>query len=394
MRFDATLTGTGGSQSGAQTFRNGMNGYSGGLVTDRMKYAIDPYLATLVANAAGRPFVVLLAGGINDYSNNDTAGYDATIWADLKTIIEKVQAAGGLPLVKVNEPTSSLTTLTKRRNRSALADTVQTWAAGRTDVAVMDIEAAWRKYGQGASWERCTRGSTGDEVHPNLLGAILHGYAGRDALQPFVRFDPPWARNDFADTIATSSTAMLSGTTGTESTGADAAGEVPTGWTSATFGTNTSLRCDQELGPEGYGSRLVCVATGAPTADTFGLSLSAQPALAESTLLRGFVDLEIRKADYVNWTQFRVRTTGSTFVEVAKVGSTDFRAMTAASGAVPFVPSGAKLLEGQRVVLSSQPFLSPASPDSRIYEAGGGSGLTDAAARWEAYARFAGIISY
>ena len=393
MRFDTTLSGSGGSQSGSQTFRNGMSGYSGGLVTDRMKYAIDAFLTTILANSGGRPFVVLLAGGINDYGNNDTAGYDATIWADLRTIIQKVQGAGGLPLVKVNEPTASLNTLLKRRNRAALADTVQTWAAGRTDVAVMDVEAAWRKYGQGVTWERATRGTTGDETHPNLLGAILHGFAGRDALQGFVRFDPPWSRSDFTNTIL-GTTALMSGTTGTESTNADTAGEVPTGWSSVSGGTNTSIRCDQEVGPEGYGSRMVCVATGAPVADTFGLAHSSNPAPAQGTLLRAFVDVDIRKADFVQMAQFRVRTTGSTFGDIGAPGSTDMRSMTAASGTTPMSPSGAKLLEGQRIVMSSQPFLSPASPNCSMYEVGGGSGLTDATARWESFVRFAGLISY
>ena len=53
-------------------------------------------------------------------------------------------------------------------------------------MVVADIEAAWRTYGQGVTWERATRGSTGDEVHPNVIGAIIHGYAISDALKGFV----------------------------------------------------------------------------------------------------------------------------------------------------------------------------------------------------------------
>lgn len=394
MMFDATLVGSGGTQATAQTFRNGMSGYSGGLVTQRGKYAIDNFLAGIVANTGGRPFVVLLLGGINDLSNNDITGYDATIWTDLKTIIEKVQAAGGLPLVKVNEPTRSIDTLTKRRNRAALADTIQTWAAGRTDVAVMDVEAAWRQYGLGVTWERATRGTVGDEVHPNLLGAILHGYAGRDALRDFVRFAPPWARSDFAGTVV-GSVATMTGTAGTEGTGADAAGEVPTGWTSNTYGANTSLRCDQEVGPEGYGTRLVCAATGIPVGDTFGLSSSAAPSVtAGAPIYRAFVDMDVVKADFVSAATFSIRATGSTFYDVGKAGTTDQRSMTAASGTTTMSPSGARLLAGQRVVLSSQPFVFPASPTGTLHYVGGGNALTDPSARWEAFVRFAGLIAY
>lgn len=395
MRFDTTLTGTGGTQSASQTFRNGMSGSSGGLVTDRMRYAIDPYLTTILANAGGRPFAVILAGGINDYgsANADAAGYDASIWAQLLVIIQKIIDTGGLPIVKVNEPTLSLSTIARRRCRAALADTVQTWAAGRNDVAVADIEAAWRTYGQGVTWERATRGTTGDEVHPNLTGAIIHGYAISDAAKRFVPFVPPWARSDFANTLIGTSNVM-SGTGGTESTGADTAGEVATGWTSTTFGANTSIRCDQEVGPEGYGTRIACVATGAPGADQFGLA-SATPAVTEaSPIYRAFVDYEVRKADYVSQTYFSIRATGSTYYFVGQVGSTDVRAMSAASGATPMIPSGPKLLEGRRLVLSSMPFAMPATPNGALYHVGGGTALTDAAARFESFVRFGGLISY
>lgn len=393
MNFTTTLSGSGGSQSSAQSFVNGMSGYSGGLVTDRGKYAIDNFLTTILANAGGRPFVALLISGINDLTTVDTAGYDATVWTELLTIINKVQAAGGLPLVKINEPSRYHDTNTKRRNRAALADTIRTYAAGRSDIAVMDIEAAWRQYGQGVTWERATRGTTGDEVHPNLLGAILHGYAGREALREFVRFDPPWARSDFANTIVGTTTGMT-GTTGTEGTGADAAGEVPTGWTSNTYGTNTSIRCDQEVGPEGYGSRVVTVATGTPTSDTFGLSSGNPSVSVGSPVYRAWVDLDVRAADFVNALYFSVRATGSTFWYVGIVGASDERAMTAASGTAPMSPSGPKLLAGQRLVLSSMPFVFPASPQGSLYYVGGGGKLTDPAARSEAFVRFAGLISY
>lgn len=393
MLFDTTLVASGGTQTVSQQFTNGMSGSSGGLVTDRGKYAIDNFLSTIVANAGGRPFAVLLISGINDLANNDTAGYDATIWAELLTIIQKVQAAGGLPIVKINEPTANLDTITKRRNRAALANTILTYAGGRSDIAVADIEGAWRKYGLGVTWERATRGATGDGVHPNNIGAVIHGLAISDALDGFVPFTPPWARSDFANTII-GSVYRMDGTGGTEGTGADTAGEVPTGWTSNTYGANTSLRCDQEVGPEGYGCRLVNVATGTPGDDTFGLGHSSSPAPGVGLTVRGFVDLDVIKADYITETYFSMRPTGSTFYYVGNVGSGDKRAMTAASGTTPMVPSAAKLLEGRRLVLSSMPFVQPASPNGSMYYVGGGSSLTNAAARWESFVRFAGYVTY
>lgn len=393
MMFNTTLVASGGSQTTSQAFTNGMSGLSGGLVTDRGKYAIDNFLTTILANAGGRPFAVLLIGGINDLSNNDTTGYDATIWAELLTIIQKVNDAGGLAIVKINEPTANLNTMKKRRNRAALSDTILTYAGGRADIAVADIEGAWRKYGLGVTWERATRGSTGDEVHPNLIGAIIHGFAIRDALKGFVRFTPPWARSDFADTLL-GSTYLMSGTAGTEGTGADTAGEVPTGWTSNTYGTNTSIRCDQEVGPEGYGSRIVAVATGTPTSDQFGLNQSSNPAPTAGDTIRSFVDVDIVKADYVTQARYTMRVTGSTYHNVGLAGSNDIRAMTAASGTTPLVPSGAKLLEGNRLVMSSMPFPQPASPNGTMYSVGGGADLTNTAARWESFVRFAGYIKY
>ncbi len=394
MLFNTTLSGTGGTQTSAQSFTNGMSGSSGGLMTDRCKYAIDNFLTTILSNAGGRPFAVLLCGGINDIANNDTAGYDATIWAEYKTIIDKVNAAGGLAICKVNEPSANHNTINKRRNRAALAERVRTYAAGRSDIAVADIELAWRKYGRGVTWERATTGSTGDEVHPNLVGAVIHGFAIRDSLVGFVRFEPPWARNDFANTLL-GSVYRMDGTGGTEGTGADTAGEVPTGWTSNTYGTNSSMRCDQEVGPEGYGCRIVNVQTGAASApDAFGLSHSSNPAPTAGLTVRAFVDIDIIKADYVTQCKFRIRPTGSTFWGVGEVNSTNQRAMTAASGTTPASPSGPKLLEGQRVVLSSMPFVQPASPNGTMYDTGGGESLTDPAARWESFVRFGGYITY
>jgi hypothetical protein len=385
--FASTITPTGGSQTTETNWINGVCGFSGGQITQFMKYAIDGYLSTMLAQAGGKKFAVLLSGGVNDLANNDVAGHDATMWAEYHTIVQKILAAGGIPIMKCGEATLNVNTLNKKRNADGFRDRVMTFAAGRSDVVALDARATYEKYGAGVPWERLTRGTAGDEIHPNVTGAVMLGLGYRDALKGRVRFAPPWERQDFGGTLVGSIYAMT-GTDGTKGTGANGSSEVPSGWTLTSFGANTSAISNQESGPGGgYGSYIDVTASGAPVADSSGLASTSAPSVTAGPTYRAFADVDVVQANYVTSINFDLREAGSTFRTMGGAGTLDRRAMTASQ------PNGPKLLEGSRIVMSSMPFVFPASPTGTLHFVGGGASvLSDSTGRLRSFTRFAGLV--
>lgn len=385
--FASIITPGGGTQTTDTNWINGVCGYSGGQITQFMKYAIDGYLSTMVAQAGGRKFAVLLSGGVNDLANNDIAGHDATMWSEYQTIVNKILAAGGIPIMKCGEATSNVNTLIKKRNADGFRDRVLTFAAGRSDVVALDARAAYEKYGAGVPWERLTRGTTGDEIHPNVTGAVMLGLGYRDALKGRVRFAPPWERQDFGGTLV-GSISQMTGVNGTKGTGANGSSEVPSNWTLTSFGANTSVIANQESGPGGgYGSYLDVTASGAPGADSSGLASTSAPSVTVGPTYRAFVDLDVVQASYVTSINFDLRETGSTFRTMGGAATTDRRAMTSSFA------NGPKLLEGSRIVMSSMPFVFPSSPSGTLHFVGGGAlTLSDASGRLRSFTRFAGLV--
>jgi hypothetical protein len=372
--YESIIAPTGGSQTIVQISRNGMLGSSGGLVRQFMFFAITPFLADVAPRIGGRKFFVNLGGGINDLSNNDSAGYATLIWADLKVIIQKVIDAGGVPVVNINEPSENFNTLNKRKNREELSFLVQTFAAGRADIAVANIDAAWHKYGRGVTLERMTRGFAGDKVHPNVLGAIIRGFAFRDAVDGRVKMSPPWESEPFTGLVVAANPVMA-GAAGTKGTNASGTSAVPDNWTLGSNGAATSAHSFADGAYGASGTRVLYAASAGVAADGMGLSNNAAAAVTSAgPVYRAWVDYDIVKADNVKMPGYRVRTTGGLFSGVGSVGSSDDREETAATATAPYCPSPLKLLEGQRICLASSPFQAPASPLCMLYNVGGAEG--------------------
>lgn len=381
---------SGGTQTTSTNFFNGVMGFSGGLITQFCKYTIDQYLAKMVALAGGRKFAVLLCGGLNDFANNDVAGHDATVWAEYLTIVDKITALGGLPIMKCGEITVNNNTLTKRRNVEAFRARVLSLAAARSDVVALDVRAAFEKYAPGVPYERLTRGSgtgTGDEIHPNATGAVVIGLGFRDALKGRVRFAPPWEWPDFAGTIATPDN-MMTGTGGTRGTNCNGAAEVATGWTLVSNGASTAVNATQDVAIGGGNAAFMdASASGSPAADSVGYNANVAPTIAGGGVYRGFCDIDVLQADYVNQLSWQIRETSGNFMVIGVISSADGNAMTAT------VPNAAKLLQGARVVTSSFPFVFSASPVGTLFQVGGSASFTsNAAGRLRTVVRFGGLI--
>lgn len=381
---------SGGTQTTSTNFFNGVMGYSGGLITQFCKFSIDQYLAKMVTLAGGRKFAVLLCGGLNDFANNDVAGYDATVWADYLTIINKITAAGGLPIMKCGEITVNNNTLTKRRNVEAFRARVLSLAAARSDVVALDVRAAFEKYAPGVPYERLTRGSgsgTGDEIHPNAAGAVVIGLGFRDAMKGRVRFAPPWEWPDFSGTIITPSP-IMDGTSGTRGTNANGAAEVATGWTLVSNGTNTTVNATQDVAIGGGNAAFLdASATGTPTADSVGYNANAAPTIVGGAVYRGFADIDVLQADYVNQMSWQIRETAGNFMVIGVTSTSDSNTMTAT------IPNAPKLLVGSRIVTSSFPFIFSASPVGTLFQIGGTASFTsNASGRLRTVTRFGGLI--
>lgn len=385
-----SITPSGGSQVTPVNFFNGVMGYSGGLITQFCKYTIDQYLSKMVSLAGGRRFAVLLCGGLNDFANNDVPGYDATVWADYIVIVNKIVAAGGLPIMKCGEITVNNNTLTKRRNVEAFRNRVLTLAAGRSDVVALDVRAAFETYAQGVPYERLTRGSgtgTGDEIHPNSTGAVVIGLGFRDALKGRVRFAPPWERSDFTGTIATPDNTLI-GTSGIRGTNCNGAAEVATGWTLVSNGANTTVNATQDTAIGGGNAAYTdASATGTPTVDSVGYNANAAPTIVGGAVYRGFSDIDVIQADYVNHVSWQIRETAGNFMLIGFSSSSDSNVMTAT------IPNAPKLLQGSRVVMSSFPFIFSASPVGTLFQIGGSTSFTaNASGRLRTVTRFGGLI--
>jgi len=379
-----------GSGAISRNVANGIVGFSGGLVRQALKNSIDAYIPILNTHTGGRRAVVMLSGGINDISNTDTAGYGDLVWADLLTVIDKLVAAGHVPLLKCNEASVNINTATKRKNARRLADLVLSYAAAnRTTVRAIDCGALLREFSGGQSLERLTRGSTGDEVHPNANLAAIYGIGYARALSDAFIMCPPWERADFSGT-SIHSNPYLTGTTGTKGTNCNVAAEVPTGFTLNSFGTNTTVNCTQEAAYDGPGSGVLVDAscTGAPTQDSVALSTNSNPTTVAGVTYRAWVDMTIIQADYVRQftPQLRSSASGSPQRAFPSTGSTDTRDMTADT------PNAPKLMEKRRIVFSSFPEVWEAAAQGGISGIGC-YGLTSASSRFRAFIRFAGVFA-
>lgn len=367
-----------------QIFENGVMGYSGGLITQFMASNIDRFLGYVAAQLpAGRTAYVMLGGGMNDFNNNDLVAHDATVYALYLPMVEKIIARGWVPILKCGEQSININTANKLRNRAAWRDRLLNLGVQRS-IPVMDVGTAFRKYAAGVSYERMTRGATGDEVHPNSMGALIYGFAGRDALRGRVAFVPPYERADFTGTIASTGFDMA-GTAGTKGTNANGAAVVPTGQTLNAFGAANTVNSSKGNYGAGPGVFLDCTASAAPTADRIGFD-GAGITPNTTDVYRAYTDLDVIQANYVTQIGGFVRHTGAAIFGMPNIAGTDNRSMTADQ------PNAWKLLEGERIVVSSFPFNFDPASSGAYFSAGGGSGLTDVAGRLRTFTRFAGLV--
>lgn len=391
--FNQNVTPTGGSQTLAQPFTNGVLGYSGGEVRNAIKYGHAQFISIMVQACAGRPFVQLMDPAVNDFNNNDIAGYDALVWADYLDMIKRITDNGGFALIRCNHVSSFINTRTKARNVAAFAERCKAYAAGRTDCAVIDIGATVKRFARGASLDFLTRGAvgSGDGVHPNVVQAIIHGIGGAEAIAPFFNLAPPWERSDFARTIVTSNSDLGTGG-GTKGTNANASAVVPAGYTLNAYGTNTSALSSLTSYGGGVPGVLLdlTATTSAPVIDNVGFDQGSQSGVINTTdYFQQFVDMTVIQADYVGSIYARVRRDGSNFLSNPFLSANDNRGMSAD------VPNGPKLLEGRRIVLQTFPFKFPASSNGGSYNVGAGAGLDPAGGatgRLRTFTAFAGLI--
>lgn len=381
-----TFQNTQGSQTSEVSFTNGVVGYSGGLITDFITNAVDQFIVKALANAGGRPIYTIISGGMNDFNNNDIAGYDSTVFTAMQVILTKLLDAGIKPICKVNEFTAlgasgGTDTVTKRRNRASYAARMLNLASIDPRIIVADIDAAMTRYAQGMTYERMTRGSTGDNVHPNAIGAVIYGMAYRDALRGRVPFVPPYLRPDWAETLVTQSVNGTGATPGT-----NASGTFPTGFTGASYGTNTAVVGSNAVYGGGFGQFFVGSCTGAPVADRIGMD-STSPTITTTDVYQVHEHRFVARAEYINGLGPRVRGNGSDYLQVPFGSGTDIRSMTDA-----FNPNHCKMLEGNWLYFMSFPFQFPASSNGAVGNIGGGSTFTSASGALRTFTGFCGLI--
>lgn len=380
-----SITPSAGAQTPTGTYRAGVFGLTGALVTQAQRYSIDQYLANLAIDAPGRVCYIKMSGAINDLGNVDTAGYDAVIWPVMQEIAEKIVAAGHVPILKCGESAAAINTAIKRRNQAAMRDRTLAYAAAK-GLPCLDVGAAIRKYAKGMMLERLTRGTTGDRTHPNSVLAPIYGLGYADEVAKYVTTVPKFGRADFAGTILTTNPWML-GTAGTKGTNADALSQVPDSWTLAAQTNTVAKSTNAEYDESGSCSFVEITTPGNPTGGGVGLQSGAPWDANVTRLHQAFLDLTVVQCDYSD-IGFKLRRDGTNYTQIPLTSSTDARNQTSD------YPSGYSLFAGRRLVMSSFPAAMPASTQGSLWNIGGGNGLGDNLGRVRSFVRFAGLVQY
>ena len=368
----------------AKDFTNGVWGFPGSTLAVHLG-VVDAFIAAAAPYVAGRKAFVMLSGAINNFAAGDTA---SSAWGVMQQIIAKITAQGWVPLVKCGDIAATHDTPAKVAEALRYRDLVLSQAQALGAVPV-DILAARQTYARTNTLDRITRSA--DKIHPNQAGAVIYGFAYRDALKGRVVFAPPWQMQGFVGTILQANP-YLSGTAGSlNASGTQPTGTAPDNTDLQSSGTSCPLVGAQAARDAITGALIDCTGSASNTSADIGLATLSNPTPTTTDVYRAWVDMDVIQADYVKNLSWRVRLDASTYSDIAAPFSADMVAQTADYA------SAIKLLEGQRVVMSSFPtkYASVvAGSTGQLRRVGGSAGLeaSTAAARLRTYTRFASVI--
>lgn len=388
---------------------NGIYGASGQQLISAIDASCDVLFELFVSLAGGSEVFCVFDPWINDINNNDVAGYHQKIWRFWRRIQSKAIDIGIVPIALSPTPSTFANSQNKSKNWYQIRDLVLTEGQINPDIIAVNVSDIYRDTAQingypfpiayasdaeavaltgHASAKMyslfCRQGdaATNQGLHPNARAQAMRAIATYDAVAASNRvvFAPPTNVSHLSiNNLSENST--FEATTGTAVTGgtnvAVGASTTSKGWQRHAFSANTEINVSDYADPDGSIDPLVSVypTSGGAATDNCGL---ASTALASSRLvpgasrLRFFEDVTIVKAKNLESLERKIRITGGNFAGIG--GGTGG---ASAPGDVP--PDNQKgyrnapgLMEGRRLVISSNPFYCDPTPSNVVRNIGGG----------------------
>jgi hypothetical protein len=355
--------------------RSGMWGYGGKRLTDEIFPVFrDQLLPRLVYLLNGRKMFLVIQGFTNDIGQ----GYVySRIWPAVLSLIDLCLGAGITPIIRTPLPHAGIDNATKAQTWFQIREALLNLAVTRPEIVVSHVSDVYRDFS--AAFPQAKAGYTinNDNVHPNAPAAILIAKCDRDALRGRVVFAPPFSIADPRTVLCTLNPSMT-GTAGTRGTGANGSAVVPTSWTLQTFADAGSINSTQ---PTAENNRLTSqvIMSGPTTAsDRGGFSASLVGGFSyvaaagdeyngTQTLFQIMQDIDVITASNVRGLGPRLRTTGTTQVQMPTwTGDTTFQPNDS-----PAVRNAPGLLEGERIVMLSFPFVEQAGYSNTLSDIGG-----------------------